>query len=755
MRGDDGERRVEEGRGGVSECAAGTPALVLRVADALPEDVGEHVIRMPPSVLDRLGLDEGEAVELTGRRKTVARAAVLSGHSGDSELARIESVVRRNAGAGLDEQVIVRRVELGCARNVVLIPGDGDVPNVDADVRSLSSLLAHIAVIAGDEVRVAWPGSRQRFFTVDGTAPRGAVAIDEETKIVFAEGEEAAYDRGAAYEDIGGLDEEVRRIREMVEFPIRFPQVFDHLGVEAPKGVLIYGPPGTGKTLIARAAAGESGASFFHIDGPEIIHKLYGESEAQLREIFSEAQHRAPSIIFIDELDAIAPRRTDVFGDVEKRIVAQLLVLMDGLRDRGQVVVIGATNVPLLVDPALRRPGRFDRELSLSPPSREGRAAILAIHVRPMRVDPSVDVQRLAEITHGFVGADLAVLCKEAGMCAVRRLLEGAPSGAGPYGADLSRLAVTMSDFESAFREVEPTALRELLADKPTVTWDDVGGLAEVRQELQVLARLLASATASPPEGLLPRGILLTGAPGVGKTLVANALAGSAGMPLMVVEPATLAIRSGETERRVRDMFKRALQIAPCIVFFDELDSLAPSRSGSSERQGDSIVSQLCIELDHLTRHAGILVMAATSRPGAVDRSLLRPGRFDLVLDLPLPTPSERRDILRVHTRGLTLAADVDLNRLASQTEGLAGADLAGLCRAAYRHGLRRLSEPREETLESCLALSADDFGRALHDHLLGRYAKNPSLDAGPATHGERVNVTRGNRRRYDPTRTA
>ena len=693
------------------------PEALLRVADALPDDIGRQVARVPANVMTELGVLPDDVVQLIGRKTTVARAAPLpSGETAAVPLARLDSITRQNASVGIDEQVAVRSTTAKPARNLVLVALDSVSTLASPEASGLAKALVGQPLMAGDAVTAAWPGAQRSYFEVHASAPQGPVIVNESTKIVFAEGDAAVspVDR-TSYEDIGGLDEEVRRIREMVELPIRFPRVFERLGVEAPKGVLLYGPPGTGKTLIARAVAHETSATFVHINGPEIVNKLYGESEARLRELFEMAQREAPAIVFIDEIDAVAPKRTEVFGDVEKRIVAQLLALMDGLKGRGQVIVIAATNVPHMVDPALRRPGRFDRELSINPPDRDGRLAILRIHSRSMRLDDAVDIEHLADVTHGFVGADLAVLCKEAGMRAVRRILKGAdPSPGWPDDEQLSTLRVTAEDFEDAFREVEPTAVRELFAEKPTATWADVAGLAEVREQLQALVDLSARQPSQLRRGQLPRGVLLTGPAGSGKTLVANAFAGSTGAHFISVDPATLAARwRGEAERGIRQTFKRAKQIAPCIVFFDELDTLAPSREAAAGRDSSGVVSQLCVELDHLMETANVMVVAATSRPEAVDMSLMRPGRFDLVVDLPLPDATVRLQILELHTRDLCLAPDVDLDSLSRATDGRSGAELAALCRSALMHALRGNPDWRNDVHgRQTLTLTPADFER-------------------------------------------
>ncbi|HTS01709.1 MAG TPA: AAA family ATPase, partial [Thermoanaerobaculia bacterium] len=512
-------------------------------------------------------------------------------------------------------------------------------------------------------------------------------------------------------EDIGGLDREVALVREMVELPLRVPDLFGQLGIEAPKGVLLTGSPGTGKTLIARAVANEVRAHFIHVNGPEVIHKFYGESEAKLRQVFDEARRNAPSIVFLDEIDAIAPKRAQVIGDVEKRVVAQLLALMDGLVERGQVVVIGATNLPDLVDPALRRPGRFDREITIGVPDRAGRRHILGIHSRRMPRAADVNLDALAEITHGYVGADLAALCKEAGMVALRRLVPEIRFEHDEKPRIEGKVEIVHQDFLDAFKVVEPTSTRELLSERPRATLASVGGLAREKRTLRSLAELVRSGGALLPAHFdPPKGILLTGPSGSGKTLLAHALAGELGLTLLTVELTTLLSKwVGESEKGLREVFKRAKQASPCILFFDEIEGLAPARSMQEAGSlAPRLVSQLFRELDDLHGSLGVIVVGATNRPDLMEPALLRPGRFDYVLELELPDLAGRVDILGIHARGLPLDADVDLNELAERTEGLSGADLQLVCKKgailaleASRIGPSRLSVGRAHLQEA------------------------------------------------------
>ncbi len=693
----------------------------FRVVDAMPEDVGQGYVRLDNEDMDKLGLIIGDIVEIQGRKTTVAKAVPCYTPFKRQNLAQLEAVIRQNAGVGLDERIVLRKTAHKSAQTLVLSPLDTTIDfSAGQDIKHLERILNGLPVVIGDKVKVTLAGARTQYFTVLGTAPQGPVVINAATKITVTKPdaqEDLSY--CASYEDVGGLDKELRRVREMIELPLKYPEIFRQLGVEAPKGVLLYGPPGTGKTLMARAVASESRATFLHVNGPEIVNKFYGESEARLRELFETAQRRAPAIIFIDEIDAIAPKRTEVIGDVEKRIVAQLLALMDGLKSRGEVIVIGATNVPDMVDPALRRPGRFDREISTTPPDWQGRLTILKIHTRAMRLDAAVDLERLARATHGFVGADLAILCKEAGMNAIRRILPELDLGADRLRPDeLSRSSITADDFLQAFREVEPTATREFFGDRPTTQWHQVGGLGAIKEKLQAVVEL---PLAFPDlfrrtRQRMPKGVLLTGGPGTGKTLVVRALAGSSGAHFIAVDASTLHSRwLGEAEKGLRQIFRRAKQVAPCILFFDEIDALAPVRTG--DRQGGGrLVSQLLMELDNLTDAAGVVVVAATNRPDILDPALMRAGRFDYRIELPEPGPAEREEIFRIHTDGIPLGADVDIPLLAGRTAGLVGADIESLCKHAAMSAIKRYIAAGRETGEGGPVVRADDFAAAFRE---------------------------------------
>ncbi len=676
--------------------AKGEPnSLKLKVTEALGKDVGRALARMGPEDMARLGVEIGDAVEIAGKRRTICKVMPAYRELRGQSRVQLDGLARENAGAGLDEFVQVRKTSVRPAQRVTLAPLT-IVPDA-RDLHYIGSLVDGLPVQEGDLVRVALFGSRCADFKVGSTMPAGAVLINPATELEIGKAEVKERGRMAvAYEDIGGLRLQLHRVREMIELPLRHPEVFDRLGIEAPKGVLLHGPPGCGKTLIARAIAHETEANFFSVSGPEIIHKFYGESEAHLRKIFEEAARRGPSIIFLDEIDAIAPRREQVVGEVEKRVVAQLLALMDGLTKRQNVIVIGATNIPNALDPALRRPGRFDREITIPIPDRTGRLAILEIHSRGMPLGQDVDMNRLAEITHGFVGADLEALCREAAMLCLRELLAEIDFSLAKIPYDrMAALEVQMEHFLAAMQEVEPSAIREVFVEVPNVRWTDVGGLAGLKEQLIEAVdwplkypHLFAQAGVRPPKG-----ILLAGPPGCGKTLLAKAVATETQANFISVKgPALLSKFVGESERQLRDMFRKAKQAAPCIIFFDEIDSLLPERgSGSSDSPvTDRVLSQFLAELDGIEELKGVLVLGATNRPDRLDPAVLRPGRFDEVVQLPLPDAAGRREIFQVHLRGKPLAPEIRIDDLAAKTAAFTGADIASVCNVAALRAVRR-----------------------------------------------------------------
>ena len=663
--------------------------IALRVSESTGKDVGRGIARIDPSDMQRLGVDVGDMLEVEAKRRTVCRVLpTFKEHRGKGHL-QIDGVVRENARVGLNEVAVVRRASVKPAEELVLVPQGGTPSN--RDLKHIGSLLDGLPVSGGDRVRVTLFGNRRVDFLVKGSRPNGPVLVMSDTllKVHAGEGRSAAATTPVSYEDIGGLRRQLERVREIVELPLKYPELFERLGIDAPKGVLLYGPPGCGKTLLARAVAHETEANFFSINGPEIIHKFYGESEAHLRKLFEEAAHRAPSIIFLDEIDAIAPRRERVVGDVEKRVVAQLLALMDGLSQRQHVIVLAATNLPNALDPALRRPGRFDREITIPIPDRHGRREVLEIHSRGMPLVDDVDLSHVAAITHGFVGADLEALCREAGMIALRRLLPEIDFSQ-PYVPDelLARLQVKMGDFQEALREVEPSAVREVFVEVPNVRWNDVGGLDEIKQRLReavewplVHPDLFESLRLTPPKGAM-----VCGPPGCGKTLIAKALATEAGVNFVSVKgPELLSMYVGESERGLRDVFRKARQAAPSIIFFDEIDALASARShgGNDSGVGARVLSQLLTELDGIEELKGVFVLAATNRPDLLDPALLRPGRFDIQLEIPLPDRASREQIFAIHLRHRPVQQETTAAWLADQTEGFTGAQIEGVCRRA------------------------------------------------------------------------
>lgn len=681
------------------DSAPAAPAtLRLKVVEAMAKDAGRAYARIGPEDMQRLGVALGDIVEVAGKRRTVCKVMPLRQELRARSCVQMDGVSRENAGAGVDEFAVLHKVACRPADRVALAPVSATPSERDIDY--IASLLDGLPVVEGDRVRATLFGSRWIDFQVQ--SPRGPVLIGPDTQLTIggALSERAA--RTVSYEDVGGLKPQLRRIREMIELPLRHPEIFERLGIDAPKGVLLYGPPGCGKTLIARAIAHETEASFFSVSGPEVVHKFYGESEARLRKIFEEAARKAPSIVFIDEIDAIAPQRERVIGEVEKRIVAQLLALMDGLTRRQNVIVIAATNIPNALDPALRRPGRFDRELAIPIPDRSGRLEMLEIHSRGMPLAENVDLGHLADMTHGFVGADLEALCREAAMLTLRRLMPDFDLGADYFSYEmLARLEVRMEDFEQALREVEPSAIREVFVEVPDVSWDDVGGLATLKGRLRECVEwplkydeLFAQARLAPPKG-----ILLVGPPGCGKTLLAKALASESGVNFISVKgPELMSKYVGESERALRDVFRKARQAAPTIIFFDEIDALVPARGSglTSEGVAERMLSQFLTELDGIEELKGVLVLGATNRVDRLDPAVLRPGRFDEILEIPALDEPDRREILAVHLRGKPLAGGIDIGALARRCEGYGGAEIALLCRRAGLSAVRRAVVKRE-----------------------------------------------------------
>lgn len=689
--------------------------LELKVAEARSEDVGKGLARLDPEDIRSLDGTLGDVIEINGEKKTVARiTGTFPEHLG-KKVIQIDGITRANAKANLGEVVRIKKISRKTAMTTIVTPLDFSafLPE-ESELDQFAKVLQGLAVIAGDKINIPLLAGKDRFFQVEATSPPGGVIINQKTKFVLKRPDfSMEAPSHVSYEDVGGLEHELRLVREMVELPLRYGEAFEKLGIEAPKGVLLYGPPGTGKTLIARAIASETKLHFIRVNGPEIIHKFYGESEARLREIFEEASHKAPSIIFIDEIDAIAPKRAEVLGDVEKRVVAQLLALMDGMVSRGNVVVIGATNIPELIDPALRRPGRFDREIVIPVPNTEGRRSILRIHSRRMPLALDVDIDRLAQITHAFVGADLEVLCKEAGMVALRRYLSS--EGENHLDSILAtpeQLQITMEDFLAALRGIEPTATREFYTERSAIKWDHIGGLHKIKEALISIVDWPARYPDLFTKGkvLPPRGILFSGPSGTGKTLMAKALAGETGLNFISVgAPLIFSKWLGESEKALHKLFKKAKQSAPCILFFDEIDALGLARgyiseSGAVERIG----SQFFNELDNLSDLSQVIVLGATNREDLLDPALTRAGRLDYILKFPVPDEKDRVEIFQVHTKEKPLGSDVDLEQLARLTEGMVGSQIASVCRSAAMIAIAEtIHRPEKKSAAKFLIVSA------------------------------------------------
>jgi transitional endoplasmic reticulum ATPase len=698
----------------------GRKTLMLRVIDARPEDIGRGIAKLAPEDLEMLGLAIGDMISLMGKRRTVAKAMRTYVKDTNKGFIALDQVLRANAQTALAEQVTVQKIDVQTAQRVVMSPISA-VPAklADEELKELVRLLEGLPVVAGDKIRPNTAGFKNWELTVVETAPEGAVAIRTGTTLTVKPAAGAAQGpRKVTYKDIGGMSAELQQVREVVELPLKYPQLFERLGIDAPKGVLLFGPPGCGKTMTARAVASETSAHFIHVSGPEIVHRYYGDSEAHLREVFKEARDRAPTIVFFDEIDAIASKREDVSGDVEKRIVAQLMALMDGLESRGQVIVVAATNIPDSVDPALRRPGRFDREISVRVPDREGRLEIMRIHTRMMPLAKDVDLVKLADATHGYVGADLKALCQEAAMITLRRLVPDFDSEHGITEEMLEGLEVGNAAFAEAMKRIKPSTGREVFRDIADVRWSDVGGLDEAKQVLREAiewplrhSEIFLQIGTTPPKG-----ILLSGPPGSGKTLLAKAVAKESGVNFIAVKgPELLSKWVGESEQSVREVFRKARLAAPCIIFFDEIDALCPMRGmGSSDSGvGDRIVSQFLTEMDGIEELKGVVVLGATNRLDMVDPALLSPGRFDLVVELPVPNRDTRRAIFAVHTQGKPLAPEVDLDALADLTEGLAGGDIASICRRATMQAIRDHVEHTSGSAQAVL-LAPGHFRHAL-----------------------------------------
>ena len=670
--------------------------LSLKVLEAYTRDVGRGVARIDYDSMDTLNASTGDVIELKGKRRTVAKCLPLYPSDEGKGIIRIDGLGRNNSGIAIGDTITVKKIKAVPAEKVVVAPLEA-IPPIDE--RYLADALESVPLIKGDNVMVPYFGGRLTFQVIGVTPAADAVLVTQKTTFHIAEkGETLRGVPQVTYEDIGGIRGEIKKVREMIELPLRHPEIFEKLGIEAPKGVLLYGPPGTGKTLLAKAVANESNAHFISISGPEIMSKFYGESEARLREIFKEAREKAPSIIFVDEIDSIAPKREEVTGEVERRVVSQMLSLMDGLEARGKVIVISATNRPNAIDPALRRPGRFDREIEIKVPDKKGRQEILQIHTRNMPLADEeqplpVKIEKIASVSHGYVGADLEYLCKEAAMKCLRRLLpelnleeEKIPP------ETLDKLVVNSDDFKKALVEVTPSGMREVFIENPDVSWEEIGGLGEVKKELMEAVEwpMKYPGLYDKLGHKMPRGILLHGPSGTGKTLMAKAVATESEANFVSVRgPELLSKWVGESERGIREIFKRARQSAPCVIFFDEIDSIAPIRGAGGETAvTERVVSQLLTELDGMENMHGVVVLAATNRADMIDPALLRPGRFDKIIQIPLPDKDGRKMVIEIHSKDIPLADNnspdkIDFDKIAELTDGLSSADVASIANTA------------------------------------------------------------------------
>jgi transitional endoplasmic reticulum ATPase len=669
--------------------------------------------------MESLGIEMGDIIGIKGKKKTAARCLPLHTTDDGKKIIRIDGITRNNLGVTLGDKVEIKKIESFPAESVTIIPFES-TPSIDE--RYLTDALENTPIMKGDAVTVRYFGGKLVFRVLEMSPQVDVVVVTNRTEFHIREQDTSLHIPMISYEDVGGLDDVVKKIRETVELPLKHPEIFEKLGVESPKGILLYGIPGTGKTLLAKAVASESRAHFISVSGPEIIGKFYGESEARLRDLFKEARENAPTIIFIDEIDSIAPKREEVTGEVERRVVSQMLSLMDGLQSRGKVIVIAATNRPNSLDPALRRPGRFDREIEVKVPNKKGRRAILNIHTRNMPLvtnldDPQrVDLDRLASISHGYVGADLEYLCKESAMKCLRRLLPELNLEEKKISSEtLDKLVVNADDYNEAFRDITPAGMREVRVENPDVSWDDVGGLVNVKRELQEAVEwpMKYPAFYSNMGHRIPRGILLYGSSGTGKTLLAKAVATESEANFISIRgPELLSKWVGESEKGIREIFKRARQASPCVIFFDEIDSIASIRGASGDASGTQrVVSQILTEMDGMETLYGVVVLAATNRPDMLDQALLRPGRFDKIIQVPPPDKDSRKQILEISSDGMAIdrenTADVGQNldrvnfdKISNDTEGFSGADVVSVVNTAsslaIHEFLKKYPEPKD-----------------------------------------------------------
>lgn len=691
--------------------------IILKIDEISQRHVGKGIAVIDPKVVKENKWQAGQIVELMANKKTHVKIWPSSGDDFGTGIVRIDGLTRHNIGAGIGEKVSVKSVNAVEAQQIVLSPIEKI--SVAGLQEYMSTMYEGHVFTTGDTIIVNTQIGGKTQLVVTATTPAKPVIVTEDT--IFELGSMTkAVDNSVpriTYDDLGGLRKEVLKIREMVELPMRHPELFEKLGIEAPKGVLLYGPPGTGKTLLAKAVAGETNAHFTSISGPEIFGKYYGESEERLRDVFKQAEENTPSIIFIDEIDSIAPKRDEVSGEVEKRIVSQLLTLMDGMKSRGKVVVIAATNRPDSIDPALRRPGRFDREIEIGIPDEEGRLEILNIHTRGMPIEESVNLKQIAKVTHGFVGADLEVLAKEAAIRSLRKILPEIDLAQDKISAEiLQKIKITSDDFKEALKEVKPSALREVLVEIPNVTWDDVGGLESLKEELREAIEwpLKYKEALEYVDVAAPKGILLHGPPGTGKTLIAKAIAKMTESNFISVKgPELLSKWVGESEKGVREIFRKARQAAPCIIFFDEIDALIPTRSGmDSSHVSENVVSQILTEIDGLEELNDVLVIGATNRLDIVDSALLRPGRFDRIIEVPKPDAKGRRHIFEIHTKKKPLESDVDLAKIVEMTNGYSGAEISAVCDRAAFAALRRYVNGEKKIVKE-IKISQNDLVEA------------------------------------------
>ncbi|MDR1954454.1 MAG: CDC48 family AAA ATPase [Candidatus Methanoplasma sp.] len=690
----------------------------IKVAELRPGETGKGIARLDPELMDIFELKAGDIIQISGAKKTVVK--VLRGNVEDANrgIIRIDGSTRRNAGTSIDERVGIKKIIAKTAEKIIFSPTE--TLRLQGGEEYLNKVTEGRAFAKGDVLMLNVMGNKIDLVVTSFLPSGDAVIMAAGTEVKVSEKPATITEMEVpqvSYDDLGGLSNEVAKIREMIELPLRHPELFKRLGVEAPKGVLLHGPPGTGKTMLAKAVAGETSSNFISLGGPEIMSKFYGESEGKLREIFKEAEKNAPSIIFIDEIDSIAPKRDEVTGEAERRIVAQLLSLMDGLNSRGKVVVIGATNRPNSIDEALRRPGRFDREIEIGIPDRDGRLEILQIHTRGMPLSGDVDLNRLADRTHGYAGADISALCKEAAMAALRRVLPQVDLETDEIPVDiLEKISVTRDDFKEALKDLQPSALREVLIEKPNVKWEDIGALESAKQELKEavewplkFGKVFEHMNAKPPKG-----ILLYGPPGTGKTMLAKAVATESEANFIAVKgPEFLNKWVGESEKAVRETFRKARQASPCVIFMDEIDSIAPERgTGGDSNVTERVISQMLTELDGLESLNDVVVIAATNRPDIMDPALLRPGRFDKSIFIGPPDQESRTAIFGIHTKGKPLADDVDINELAGKTDGCTGADISAICNEAVMSAVRRIIKPgkvpTDKEIAECKVSTAD-----------------------------------------------